>query len=63
MVDPAVHASIIAVAGEWAKVVFETTKPRAKLSRAKAVSLLRRDFESAYKEVAKAVQLLEKDDN
>ena len=63
MVDPAVHASIIAVAGEWAKLVFETNKPRTKLSRAKAVSLLRRDFESAYKEVSKAVQLLEKDDD
>ena len=62
MVDPAVHASIISVAGEWAKVVIETTEPRTKLSRAKAHSLLRHDFESAYKELVMAVQILEKDD-
>ena len=59
MLDPAVHASIISVAGEWAKVVFEITKPRTKLSKAKAISLLRRNFESAYKEILKAVQILE----
>ena len=61
MFDPAVKASIISVAGEWAKLIFETTKSRGKLSRAKAMSLLRRDFETAYKEIAKAVQLLEKE--
>ena len=59
MLDPAVHASIISVAGDWAKLVFETTKPRTKLSKAKAISLLRRDFESTYKEILKAVQILD----
>lgn len=62
MLDPAVHASIISVAGEWSKLVFETCKPRAKLSRARVMSLLRRDFENAYKQITMAVQILEKDD-
>jgi len=61
MLDPAVHASIISVAGEWAKVVFENTKPRAKLTRGKAVSLLRRDFETAYKELQMAIEIYEKE--
>ncbi len=59
MLDPAVHASVISVAGEWAKLVFENTKPRTKLSRRKATSLLRRDFEAAYKEILIAIQILE----
>ena len=63
MEDPQVRASIIAVAGEWAKVVFESTKPRAGLSKAESISLLRRDFEKTYKELTKAVKLLEKEDS
>ena len=62
MLDPTVHASIISVAGEWAKVVFETTKPRTKLTRVKAISLLRRDFEAAYKEIQMAIEIYEKED-
>jgi len=61
MLDPQVHASIISVAGEWAKLVFERTKPRSGLSKAESISLLRRDFESAYKQILKAVQILEKE--
>jgi len=60
MLHPEVHASIISVAGEWAKLVFENTKPRAKLTRGKAISLLRRDFEAAYKEIQMAIEIYEK---
>jgi len=62
MLDPAVQASVISVAGEWAKLVFETTKRPSDLTRAKAVSLLRRDFGSAYKEILMAIQIIEKEE-
>jgi hypothetical protein len=61
MLDSTVHASIISVAGDWAKVVFESSKTPSDLSRKQAVSLLRRNFESAYKEIMVAVEILEKE--
>ena len=59
MLDPTVHASIISVAGEWAKFVYEIDKPRTKLSKSKSISLLRRNFETAYKEILMAIQIYE----
>jgi len=61
MLDSTVHASIISVAGEWAKLVFECSKPPSDLSRKQAISILRRNFESAYKEIIAAVEILEKE--
>lgn len=61
MIDSTVHASIISVAGDWAKVVFESSKTPSDLTRKEAVSLLRRNFESAYKEIIAAIEILEKE--
>ena len=61
MIDSTVHASIISVAGDWAKVVLESSKTPSDLSRKQAVSLLRRNFESAYKEIIAAIEILEKE--
>jgi len=61
MLDSTVHASIIAVAGEWAKLIFEITKPRGDLTKTEAISLLRRGFESAYKQLIAAIEILEKE--
>ncbi|MBM4433123.1 MAG: hypothetical protein FJ025_03910 [Chloroflexi bacterium] len=61
MIDSTVHASIISVAGDWARVVFEASKPSSDLTRKQAVSLLRRNFESTYKEILVAVEILEKE--
>ncbi|MFC1992864.1 hypothetical protein ACFLV3_03530 [Chloroflexota bacterium] len=58
MLDPTVHASIISVAGDWAKLLFETTKPRT-IERGEALAVLRRDFETAYKELMAGVQIYE----
>ncbi len=58
MLDPAVHASLISVAGEWAKYVVETTKPRAE-NAPETISLLRRNFEIAYKELVTAIKIYE----
>ena len=56
MLDPAVHASIISVAGDWAKFIYEVTKPRT-TEGGEALAVLRRDFETAYKELVKGVQI------
>ena len=61
MLDSTVNASIISAAGEWAKTVFECSKQPSDLTRKQAVSLLRRNFESAYKEIITAVEILEKE--
>ena len=56
MIDPTVHASIISVAGDWAKLIFELTKPRT-IDKDETLAILRRDFEIAYKELLKGVQI------
>jgi hypothetical protein len=56
MLDPVVHASIISVAGDWAKFIFEVTKCRTE-DKDEALAVLRRDFETAYKELLRGVQI------
>ena len=56
MLDPTVHASIISVAGEWAKYVVGITKPHSEHSP-ETISLLRRNFELAYKEIVAAIKI------
>jgi len=58
MLDPTVHASVISVAGEWARYVVEATKPRGE-HPSEAISLLRRNFEIAYKELVAAIRIYE----
>ena len=56
MLDPLVHASVISVAGDWAKFIYEVTKPRTE-DKEEALAVLRRDFETAYKGLLKGIQI------
>jgi len=58
MLEPTVHASLIAVAGEWARYVTEVTKPHGE-NPPETISLLRRNFELAYKELVAAIKIYE----